>query len=124
MTASSVRASQHATPAVVHRMLAGIGLTIALGQLHVVLGGAPPASAVDAVLGLPARLLEADPAAAAVGGVTLTMLLAWPLVPRPVRAVPGPLVAVVAATAVAVVWPAVPRVDLPGGLLESIAPPG
>lgn len=118
------RFSQAVPPAVVHGMLAGIGLTIALGQLHVVLGGAPPASAVDAVLGLPARLLEADPAAAAVGGVTLTMLLAWPLVPRPVRAVPGPLVAVVAATAVAVVWPAVPRVDLPGGLLESIAPPG
>lgn len=117
------RYSQAIPPAVVHGMLAGIGLTIALGQLHVVLGGTPPSSAVDSVLGLPARLLAADPAAAAVGGVTITMLLAWPLVPRAVRAVPGPLVAVVAATAVAVVWPAVPRVDLPGGLLESIALP-
>ncbi|MBW0117458.1 SulP family inorganic anion transporter [Pseudonocardia abyssalis] len=117
------RFSQAIPPAVVHGMLAGIGLTIALGQLHVVLGATPPTSAVDSVLGLPARLLAADPAAAAVGGVTLTMLLAWPLVPKVVRAVPGPLVAVVAATAVAVIWPAVPRVDLPGGLLESIALP-
>ncbi|MDN5931979.1 MAG: hypothetical protein L0I24_13100 [Pseudonocardia sp.] len=74
-----------------------------LGRLHVVLGGTPPAGAVDSVLGLPRRLLEMNPAAAAVGGVTITMLLAWPLVPRPFRAVPGPLVAVVAATAVAAI---------------------
>ncbi|GAA3230095.1 SulP family inorganic anion transporter [Pseudonocardia petroleophila] len=117
------RFSQAIPPAVVHGMLAGIGLTIVLGQLHVVLGGTPPSGAVESLLGLPARLLAADPAAAAVGGVTITMLLAWPLVPKAVRAVPGPLVAVVAATAVAVIWPAVPRVDLPGGLLESIALP-
>lgn len=117
------RFAQAIPPAVVHGMLAGIGLTIVLGQLHVVLGGTPPAGAVAGVLGLPQRLLEMNPAAAAVGGVTITMLLAWPLVPRPFRAVPGPLVAVAAATAVAVIWPSVPRVDLPGGLLESITLP-
>ena len=67
-------------PAVVHGMLAGIGLTIALAQLHVVLGAAPPTGAVDAVLGLPAAVAAVNPGALAVGAVTVVMLLAWPFV--------------------------------------------
>jgi carbonic anhydrase len=110
-------------PAVVHGMLAGIGLTIASAQLHVVLGGAPPAGAVDAVLGLPAAVAAVNPGALAVGAVTVVMLLAWRGVPRRVRIVPGPLVAVVAATLIAAAFPLAPRVDLPGGLLGAIAPP-
>ena len=39
------------SPAIVHGMLAGIGVTIALAQLHIVLGGTPQSSAVDNVRG-------------------------------------------------------------------------
>lgn len=114
-------------PAVVHGMLAGIGLTIALAQLHVVLGGPPPTGAVDAVLALPAAVAAVQPGALAVGAVTVVMLLAWPFVPRRVRVVPGPLVAVLAATLVApfvdTALGFAPRVDLPGGLLGALTPP-
>lgn len=117
------RFSQAIPPAVVHGMLAGIGVTIAVAQLHVVLGGSPPAGAVDALVGLPAALAGAEPDAVLVGAVTIALLLAWPRLSRAARVVPGALVAVGAATALALALPAVGRVDLPGTLLEAISPP-
>ena len=39
------RAALAISPAVIHGMLAGIGILIVLGQLHIVLGGAPQANA-------------------------------------------------------------------------------
>lgn len=110
-------------PAVVHGMLAGIGATIALAQLHVVLGGAPRTGAVDSVLQLPGQLAGLEGHAVLVGLVTIAVVLGWPRMPRRLRVVPGPLIAVAVATALAVWWPDVPRVDLPGGLLEAVAVP-
>ena len=110
-------------PAVVHGMLAGIGVSIALAQLHVVLGGAPGAGPAANLAALPARVAALHPTALAVGLVTIVLVVAWPKVAGPLKAVPGPLVAIVAATGLAVVWPQVPRVDLPGGLLDALALP-
>ena len=117
------RFAQAVPPAVVHGMLGGIGVTIALAQLHVVLGGDPPPGAVAGVLALPERLAALQPAAVAVGAVAIVVLLVWPRLPRPVRIVPGALAAVATATAVALLLPAVPRVDLPGGLLDAVTLP-
>src|SRR4051812_24674409 len=44
------------SPAVVHGMLAGVGVVIVLAQIHVLLGGAPQASALDNVRELPAKV--------------------------------------------------------------------
>lgn len=117
------RFSSAVPPSVVHGMLAGIGLTIALAQVHVVLGGTPPTGAIASLGGLPARLATTNPGALAVGALTIGVLVAWPRLPRRVRAVPGPLVAVVAATVLAAVFAGVPRVDLPGGLLAAVTLP-
>jgi carbonic anhydrase len=117
------RFSQAIPPAVVHGMLAGIGITIALSQVHVVLGGHPPTGAVAALAGLPAQAVQARPEAAAVGAATIAVILLWPRLPRRVRALPGALVAVAAATALAIPMSDVPRVDLPGGLLGAITLP-
>jgi carbonic anhydrase len=117
------RFSQAIPPAVVHGMLAGIGITIALSQVHVVLGGHPPPGAVAALAGLPAQVVQARPEAAAVGAATIAVILLWPRLPRRVRVLPGALVAVAAATALAIPMSDVPRVDLPGGLLEAITLP-
>ncbi|WP_314617536.1 SulP family inorganic anion transporter [Streptomyces stackebrandtii] len=112
------RSALAVSPAIVHGMLAGIGVTIALAQLHIVLGGTPQSSTVDNVLGLPAQLAHIHPSALAISALTVTVLLSWPKLPgragRLVRKIPAALVAVAGATAVAVVAGlAVPRVDLP-----------
>ncbi|MFI9001242.1 SulP family inorganic anion transporter [Streptomyces sp. NPDC053541] len=112
------RSALAVSPAIVHGMLAGIGVTIALAQLHVVLGGTPQSSAVDNALGLPAQLAHASGAALAVSALTIALLLLWPRLPgrtgRLLRTAPAALVAVAAATATAALAGlAVPRVDLP-----------
>ncbi|MET4923304.1 SulP family inorganic anion transporter [Streptomyces sp. PSRA5] len=112
------RSALAVSPAIVHGMLAGIGVTIALAQLHIVLGGTPQSSAVANVQGLPAQLADLHPAAASVSALTMVVLLAWPRIPgrtgRIVRKLPAALAAVAAATAVAaLVGLSLDRVDLP-----------
>jgi carbonic anhydrase len=120
------RFAQAIPPAVVHGMLAGIGGTIALAQLHVVLGGRPGTSAVSNLAELPRQLAEAHGSAVGIGLLTVVLVLVWPRLPGPLRAVPGPLVAVALATGLnATLGPAfeAPRVELPGGLLSAVALP-
>jgi carbonic anhydrase len=117
------RFTQAVPPAVVRGMLAGIGLTIALAQIHVVLGGDPPTGVIDSLLLLPGQIAGLNPAALAVGVLTIALLVLWPRLPKQVRVVPGPLVAVVVGTLLAVALVDVPRVDLPGGLLDAITLP-
>ncbi|MBT2383038.1 SulP family inorganic anion transporter [Streptomyces sp. ISL-11] len=111
------------SPAIVHGMLAGIGATIALGQLHVVLGDSPNRSALANLAALPSELVDLHPPALLVGAVTVAVLAAWPRLPgRPgrwARAVPAPLAAVGTATA-ASSGLAVPRVSLPHWELQAL----
>ncbi|MFC5803260.1 SulP family inorganic anion transporter [Streptomyces formicae] len=112
------RSALAVSPAIVHGMLAGIGVTIALAQLHIVLGGTPQSSAIDNVLGLPGQLADLHPAALSVSALTIAVLLAWPRVPgrtgRAVRTIPAALAAVALATALAAAAGLrLPRVDLP-----------
>ncbi|OEJ60049.1 transporter [Streptomyces agglomeratus] len=112
------RSALAVSPAIVHGMLAGIGVTIALAQLHIVLGGSPESSAVDNVLVLPAQLANLHGPAILVSTFTLAVLLVWPHLPgrtgRIARRVPAALVAVAAAAALsALTAMKVPHVDLP-----------
>ncbi|MFF3288888.1 SulP family inorganic anion transporter [Streptomyces sp. NPDC003023] len=99
------RSALAVSPAIVHGMLAGIGVTIALAQLHIVLGGTPQSSAMSNVRGLPAQLAALHPAALSVSVLTVAVLLIWPRIPgrtgTVVRKVPAALAAVAAATALA-----------------------
>jgi carbonic anhydrase len=117
------RLAQAIPPAVVHGMLAGIGGTIVLAQLHIVLGGQPQASVWHNLRELPAQLLHAHAPALAVGLCTISVLVGWPKLAGPMRGVPGPLVAVAVATGLSLPLTDVPRVDLPGGLLSAVALP-
>ncbi|NUK23095.1 bifunctional SulP family inorganic anion transporter/carbonic anhydrase [Streptomyces lunaelactis] len=112
------RSALAVSPAIVHGMLAGIGVTIALAQLHIVLGGTPQSSAVDNVRALPAQLADLHTAALSASVLTVAVLLLWPRIPgragRIVRTVPAALAAVAGATAFAVLAGlSLPRVDLP-----------
>ncbi|WP_291985321.1 bifunctional SulP family inorganic anion transporter/carbonic anhydrase [Luteitalea sp.] len=104
------------SPAVVHGMLAGIGITIALAQLHIILGGAPESQALKNLLALPAQLGDLHAPAAFLGLATIALLLAWQWVPRPLSAVPASLVAVMTATGASVLLGLdVERINLQGG---------
>jgi carbonic anhydrase len=70
-------------------MLAGVGVAIAVQQLHVVLGGRAQSSLVANLAGLPAHLVEHHPPSMLIGLLTVLILLAWPRLPR-VNVVPAP----------------------------------
>lgn len=113
-------------PSVVHGMLAGIGISIALAQSHVLLGGSPASSPVANLIALPDRVAELSPAAAVLGLVTIAVLVAWKKLPwAGLRAIPAPLVAVVTGTVISLVAKMdVKRVDLPEQLaFTQLQPP-
>ncbi|WP_037140985.1 SulP family inorganic anion transporter [Rhodococcoides fascians] len=121
------RIARHAlaiSPVVVHAMLAGIGVTIALQQIHVLLGGESESSAVENLLAIPTSVADGQWPSILVGGVVIALMLLWPRLPGAVSKVPGALVAVVAATGLSVVLDLnVERIDLPGNLIEALSLP-
>ncbi|WP_306363545.1 SulP family inorganic anion transporter [Nocardia sp. CC227C] len=118
------RAALAIAPVVVHAMLAGIGITIALQQVHVLLGGSSGSSALRNIVQLPGQLLNMHGSAVLIGGVVIVIMVGWRYVPRRVRAVPGPLVAVVVATVLSLVIPGqVDRIVLNGSLFDAIGLP-
>ncbi|WP_328443044.1 MULTISPECIES: bifunctional SulP family inorganic anion transporter/carbonic anhydrase [unclassified Amycolatopsis] len=113
------RAALAISPAIVHGMLAGIGVTIVLGQLHVILGGKAQSSAVENVAELPGQIVAHHDSATVIGLLTIAILLIWPRLPKAVQRVPGPLAAIAFATVASVATGmTLPRVELPGDLLN------
>ncbi|MGW8065831.1 bifunctional SulP family inorganic anion transporter/carbonic anhydrase [Streptomyces ziwulingensis] len=120
------RSALAVSPAIVHGMLAGIGVTIAVAQLHIVLGGTPQSSVPDNLVALPAQLANLRPADVAVSVLTLTLLLLWPRLPgragQLLGRLPAALIAVAGATAVAALAGLrVPKVDLPSWSSHALA---
>lgn len=114
------------SPAIVHGMLAGIGVTIAVAQLHIVLGGTPQSSVLDNLRALPAQLARLQPAAVSVSALTLALLFLWPRIPgragHLLRRIPAALVAVAGATtAASLAGLSVPKVDLPSWSSHALA---
>lgn len=118
------RAALAVSPVVVKAMLAGIGVTIILQQLHVLLGSQPAGSALENLVALPAAITNLELHAALLGLAVVGILLSWKFLPAAVRRVPGPLAAVAAGTALAVAFaPGVERISLDGSILDAIALP-
>jgi carbonic anhydrase len=111
-------------PVVVHAMLAGIGIIIVLQQLHVMLGSEAGEAALHNIVALPDSLAALDPQAAFLGAVVIALLAGWKHMPATVRRVPGPLVAVVAATLLSLPFNSdVDRITFDGSLLDALALP-
>ncbi|MCD4853564.1 bifunctional SulP family inorganic anion transporter/carbonic anhydrase [Arthrobacter sp. AK01] len=118
------RAALAVSPVVVKAMLAGIGITIILQQLHVLLGGQAAGSAVENLTALPAAITNVELHSALLGLAVVAILMAWKYLPAAVRKVPGPLAAVVAVTALSVaVAPNVERISFSGSIFDAIALP-
>jgi MFS superfamily sulfate permease-like transporter len=120
------------SPAVVHGMLAGIGVLIVAGQLHVLLDGAPLPGGLTNLAAVPGAFLgllplDGDGAETAllVGFVTIAAMLGWERFrPGRLRLLPGALLGVCAGTTVAAVWTLpVKRVVVPEAIWNSLAPP-
>ncbi|MEU8432052.1 SulP family inorganic anion transporter [Streptomyces sp. NPDC029216] len=109
--------------AVVHGMLAGIGLVLIAGQLYA-LGGVPAPGKTLAKLGGVHELgAQADWAAVALGAGTIAVLVLWRRAPARLRVVPGALVGVAAATAAAALLPLPVETVRVTGVLDAVALP-
>ncbi|MFF3601325.1 SulP family inorganic anion transporter [Kitasatospora indigofera] len=91
--------------AVVHGMLAGIGLILLFGQLYATAGRPAPGTGLGKIAGLPGLLADiltgrSAPSPVLLGAGTLLVLLLWPYLPARVRSLPAPLAAVGLASAV------------------------
>lgn len=118
------RAALAIAPVVVHAMLAGIGITIALQQIHVLVGGTAHSSAWENLVALPAGLLHHELHEVIVGGTVIVILLLWTKLPPKVRMIPGALIAIIVAAALAKVTGLdVDRIDLQGSFFESLSLP-
>lgn len=121
------------SPAVVHGMLAGIGILIVLAQIHVLTDALPKASGVDNLVAIPAAFFNFvsgpdgnRPGAVVVGVATIVAMLGWEKVrPSRLKLLPGALIGVLAGTLVADLGAlSVKRVEVPENILSAVALPG
>jgi MFS superfamily sulfate permease-like transporter len=118
------------SPAVIYGMLAGIGALILGSQFHVMLDDAPRGSGIKNLISIPTAIIhgifpiDGSPheLAATLGLGTIIVLVLWNRWrPRALNLIPGALVGVVAATAVAALLKLPVRyVNVPSNLLEAM----
>jgi MFS superfamily sulfate permease-like transporter len=119
------------SPAVVHGMLAGIGVLICISQFHVLFDDAPKPSGVANLLAIPLALFrlftdsQSTASAFAVGAVTIAAMLAWERFrPAALRLIPGALVAVTVGALIAFSMQLdVVRVNVPESIFAGLAWP-
>jgi MFS superfamily sulfate permease-like transporter len=99
------------SPAVIQGMLAGIGVLIIGSQIHVMVDDGPKGSGLKNLLSIPEAiwkgLVPLDSSshhlAAFIGVVTMIVMFGWSYVPKKVKIIPAPLVAVVVVTIIAAI---------------------
>jgi MFS superfamily sulfate permease-like transporter len=122
------------SPAVIHGMLAGIGVLIFASQFHVMVDDAPKGSGLTNLLTIPHAVQRgitpvegsSHHLAALVGLVTIATIVLWTrFAPRRLKVIPAPLAAVAVAVAIAAALALPVRyVSVPGNLLEAVRIPG
>lgn len=95
------------SPAVIHGMLAGIGVLIIGSQFHIMLDRSPLNSGINNLMDMPGALIETlgrhgdNLPAALIGLLTIGAIVLWArFAPKKLKAIPGALVGVVLAVAV------------------------
>lgn len=98
------------SPAVIHGMLAGIGVLIFASQFHVMIDKKPMGSGMENFAGIPAALMETFSSdntslqALCIGLLTIAVIMLWGMfAPKRLKVLPGPLLAVVVAVVVSAV---------------------
>lgn len=90
------RLSSFFPAAVVHGMLAAIGIIIMAKQIHVVLGVTPEKGSLFSTIGqIPSSFMNLNPEIAIIGGMGLTILIIWSLLKNKIlKMIPAPLIVV------------------------------
>jgi MFS superfamily sulfate permease-like transporter len=96
------------SPAVIHGMLAGIGVLILASQFHVLLDKKPLGNGIQNFSGIPGALMDTLTAGGSslqaflIGLLTIGVIVLWArFAPKKLRALPAPLIAVLTSVAVA-----------------------
>ena len=116
------------SPAVIHGLLAGIGVLLFASQFHILVDDVPKGSGLDNLLSIPEAVWKGVTPmndathhhAARAGLLTIVILVGWKaLTPKNLKLVPAQLVAIMVVTA-AVAWfdSPIQRVTMPGNLFE------
>jgi MFS superfamily sulfate permease-like transporter len=99
------------SPAVIHGMLAGIGVLILASQFHVMLDKKPLGSGIQNFVGIPSALMDTissgGPSLQAlyIGLLSIAVIALWvPFAPKKLKILPAPLIAVVVAVIVSAMW--------------------
>jgi MFS superfamily sulfate permease-like transporter len=120
------------SPAVVHGMLAGIGALIVAGQFHILFDAKPMSNGMANLAAMPGRVLglnltnaHSAELALGLGLITIAVMLGWEkLRPASMKLVPGALLGVAAATAVAATFGLdVARITVPESITAAFAMP-
>ncbi|WP_229451950.1 SulP family inorganic anion transporter [Nostoc sp. CHAB 5715] len=128
------------SPAVIYAMLAGIGVLIFASQFHVMVDDLPRASGIENLISIPNAIYKgiffsdasnhqiavtSHQIAALIGLVSIFTLVVWDkFKPRRLNLLPGVLIAVVVATAIAAIMKLpVKYVDVPANLASAIQLP-
>lgn len=120
------------SPAVVHGMLAGIGILIILGQFHVLMDAKPAAGGIENVAAINESVgrlwgngLTSEAAALMVGLISLLAMVCWEKCrPPSLNLVPGALIGVAAGTVLAAAFELpIARVEVPASLLDGLSLP-
>ncbi|MDX2153851.1 MAG: SulP family inorganic anion transporter [Bryobacteraceae bacterium] len=121
------------SPAVVYGMLAGIGVLIFAGQFHVMLDDKPRASGIANLLSIPAAIysgifpIDGSPheLAAVIGLLTIATMVLWAKFrPAALSLVPGPLIAILLSSGLALLLKLpIQYVNIPDHLLDSVRLP-
>ncbi|GGK40382.1 SulP family inorganic anion transporter [Nocardia camponoti] len=117
------RSALAVAPVVVHAMLAGIGITIALQQLHVLFGSRSQSTAFANIAAIPDGLMNLHLGGAAIGIVVIAVMLGWKYLPARVRVVPGPLAAVVIGTLLSLFVIDIERITITGSVFDALQLP-
>jgi MFS superfamily sulfate permease-like transporter len=120
------------SPAVIHGMLAGIGVLIFCSQFHVMLDGRPIGSGIQNLLGIPGAIRDAVATGGAplqaggIGLLTFATIFAWAgLAPKSLKAIPAPLVGVAVgmAAALSMGFDAIKYIQVPENILADTVLP-
>lgn len=121
------------SPAVIHGMLAGIGVLIFASQFHVMLDETPKKSGIANLLAIPETIMKAlapldgsvHHLAALIGILAIGSILLWDrFKPAALKMIPAPLIAVVLATlAAALLDLPIKRIEVPDNMLGSLNVP-